>query len=354
MTIPDPLSTNFEEIQQLRPFDGFIPLQTLHCVTGSMRHIYAFNGHDISEELLLGLGEGVGFMYWHTRGQAPFMGGRAVSKPGMEQLAGQRTGVTIVSDTTSSLARAHQALLERLSLGQPVMLQVDMGFLPYFNFGGKEYHFGGHVIVACGYNQEKQLVLVADRGGVYPVPLTQLDLARSSSFKPFPPKNCWWTFDFNGYRPPDAVDLRAAIAAQVSAMLEPPIRNFGIEGIRQAARRIPGWPSLMSPQELRLALFNIYIFISPVGGTGGGLFRYMFGRFLEQVAGLTSDERLSACAEAFSQIGDAWESLAAWAKQVSAEPDLVDRLGECTAPLLAIASQEQAAWESLQKIVLKA
>ena len=137
-------------------------------------------------------------------------------------------------------------------------------------------------------------------------------------------------------------------------MLEPPIRNFGIEGIRQAARRIPGWPSLMSPQELRLALFNIYIFISPVGGTGGGLFRYMFGRFLEQVAGLTSDERLSACAEAFSQIGDAWESLAAWAKQVSAEPDLVDRLGECTAPLLAIASQEQAAWESLQKIVLKA
>jgi Domain of unknown function (DUF4872)/Butirosin biosynthesis protein H, N-terminal len=281
------------------------------------------------------------------------MGGRAVSKPGMEQLAGQRTGVTIVSHTTSSLAQARQALLERLSLGQPVMLQVDMGFLPYFNFGGQEYHFGGHVIVACGYDQEKQLVLVADRDGTYPVPLAQLELARSSSFKPFPPKNCWWVFDFNGYRPPDAVELRAAIAAQASAMLEPPIRNFGVEGIRQAARRIPCWPSLMSSQKLRLALFNMYIFISPVGGTGGGLFRYMFSRFLEQVAGLTSDERLSACAEAFSQIGDAWESLAARAKQVSAEPDLANCLGECTAPLLAIASQEQAAWESLQKIVLK-
>ena len=353
MTVPDPPATSLEEMQQLRPFDRFIPMQTHHCVTGSMRHIYAFNSHDLGEELLLGLGEGVGFMYWHARGQAPFLGGRAVSKPGMEQLAGQRTGVTIAPHTTSNLARARQVLLEQLSLNQPVMLQVDMGFLPYFDFGGQEYHFGGHVIVACGYHPEKQLVLLADREGVYPVPLAQLELARSSIFKPFSPKNCWWTFDFAGYRPPAAIDLRAAIAAQASAMLEPPIRNFGVEGIRQAARRIPSWPSLMSPQELRLALFNLYIFISPVGGTGGGLFRYMFSRFLEQAARLTSDARLSTSAKAFSQIGDAWESLAAWAKQVSADPDLVERLGECTAPLLAIAGQEQTAWESLQKIVRK-
>ena len=47
----------------LKPFAGFVSFQTHHCVTGSMRHIYAFNRHDFSEELLLGLGEGVGFMY---------------------------------------------------------------------------------------------------------------------------------------------------------------------------------------------------------------------------------------------------------------------------------------------------
>ena len=86
----------------LNPFAGFVSLQTHHCVTGSMRHIYAFNGYDLSEDLLLGLGEGVGFMYWHARGQAPCLGGRSVTKPGMEELAGQRTGVTIGVHTTAS------------------------------------------------------------------------------------------------------------------------------------------------------------------------------------------------------------------------------------------------------------
>jgi hypothetical protein len=76
----------------LKSFDGFVSLKTHHCVTGSMRNLYAFNKHDLSEEMLLGLGEGVGFMYWHAKGQLPFMGGRATPKPSMEELAGQCTG----------------------------------------------------------------------------------------------------------------------------------------------------------------------------------------------------------------------------------------------------------------------
>jgi hypothetical protein len=113
-----------------------------------MRHIYAFNGHDLSEDLLLGLGEGVGFMYWHAKGQPPFLGGRTSPEPSMEAVAGQRTGVKIQIHHTNSSRKARQTLLDLLAAGQPVMLQVDMGFLPYFNFGGEAYHFGGHVVVA--------------------------------------------------------------------------------------------------------------------------------------------------------------------------------------------------------------
>jgi hypothetical protein len=351
MVITDELKTNTGEVNEIGspiPFDGFVPLQTHHCVTGSMRHIYAFNGHDTSEELLLGLGEGVGFMYWHTRGQAPFLGGRAVNKPAMEQVAGQRTGVSITCHDTSSPRKAHQTLLELLNHGQPVMLQVDMGFLPYFDFGGQEYHFGGHVVVACGYEPASDQVLIADRDGLHPIPLAALERARNSTFKPFPPRNAWWTFDFEHYRPPAPAEIRKAITAQAAGMLVPPIRNFGVQGIRLAAKRIPDWPGMMSLQEVRQALFNAYIFISPVGGSGGGLFRYMFSRFLEQAAVLTSDDRLAASSEMYTRIGDAWENLAVWAKEISADPDLHARLGECTAPLLAIADQEQAAWEELQ------
>ena len=30
----------------IKPFDGFRSLETHHCVTGSMRHVYVFNDHD--------------------------------------------------------------------------------------------------------------------------------------------------------------------------------------------------------------------------------------------------------------------------------------------------------------------
>jgi hypothetical protein len=333
----------------LSPLEGFVPLHTHHCVTGSMRHIYAFAGHDLSEELLLGLGEGVGFMYWHGRGQAPFLGGRAVPKSGMEVVAGKRTGVCVAAHTTTSPRKARQTLLELLGAGQPVMCQVDMGFLPYFDFDGHEYHFGGHVIVVCGYDPDSDQVLVADRDGLHPVPLAALERGRGSAYQPFPPRNGWWTFDFSQYRPPTCTEVRQAIAAQAAGMLAPPIHNFGIKGIRLAAKRIPDWPSQMTTEEVRLALFNAYIFISPVGGSGGGLFRYMFSRFLHEAALLTADERLNTSAEAFRRIGDAWQTFASWAKEASAAPDPAARLGECSASLSAIADQEQAAWESLHE-----
>lgn len=334
----------------LQALSGFKSLHTHHCVTGSMRHVYAFNGCDHSEDLLLGLGEGVGFMYWQTKGAPPFLGGRTSPKPSMEAVAGQRTGVKIEIHHTTSARKARQSMLEILDAGQPVMLQVDMGFLPYFNFGGEEYHFGGHVVVAAGYDPQTEQVLIAERDDLYPVSLADLEKARGSTYKPFPPKNAWCTFDFSGFHPPTAEETRLAIANQASAMLNPPIKNMGVKGIRTAAERIVQWPEQMDSEAVRWALFNTYIFISAEGGTGGGIFRYMFGRFLQEAAAITGDTRLSESAAVFKRIGDNWETLAAWAKETSEKQDPASLLQEGVAPLLALADLEQAAWEALQQI----
>jgi hypothetical protein len=174
----------------LQPLKGFQALETHHCVTGSMRHIYEFHGYPVSEDVLLGLGAGVGFVYWHMKGTAPFFGGRAntgrPSEEGLEKTAGRRTGVRIESYCTGSARKAEKAVLDLLSAGEPVMVQLDMGFLPYFNFP-KEYHFGGHAVVLAGYDPETQMVAVADRDGeLHPVSLEALARARGSQFKPFP------------------------------------------------------------------------------------------------------------------------------------------------------------------------
>ena len=335
----------------LEPLQGFQHFTTHHCVTGSMRHVYVYNEHDISEEMLLGLGAGVSFSYWHFKGQAPFIGGRGGFKPPMEELTGQRTGVKIEMHTTTSVRKAHMTLLEMLEAGQPIMIQCDMGFLPYFDFGGQEYHFGGHVVVVCGYDPATNQVLVADRDEeLHPVAMEDLEKARGSTYKPFPPKNLWYTFDFDQKRQPSAGEVCQAILEQAQAMLEPPIRNIGVKGIRKAAQSVPKWPEVLSPDELRFALFNNYLFISPVGGTGGGAFRYMFSRFLRESAEITGDSRLAESADEFRQIGDGWERLGEWFRQVSEAPEPDSMLGAGVVSLNALAGLEETAWQRLQEI----
>jgi len=335
----------------LEPLPGFQSLETHHCVTGSLRHVYLFNDHDVSEDMLLGIGAGVSFSYWHFKGQPPFIGGRGGFRPPLlEEVAGQRTGVRIEAHTTASPRKARQALLDTLNAGQPFMIQCDMGYLPYFDFGGSDYHFGGHVVVVCGYDPQTDQALVADRdAALHPVPMETLAQARSSTHRPFPPKNQWWTFDFSHKRQPTADEARQAIAEQVTAMLEPPIANIGVKGIRKAARAVPRWPDVLDADALKGTLFNAYIFISAVGGSGGGLFRTMFSRFLRQAADVTGDPRLAESGAEFKRIAGEWEQLGEWFRRASEAPDPAALLVECAAPLNRLADLEEKAWTRLQE-----
>jgi hypothetical protein len=260
--------------------------------------------------------------------------------------------VSIEGHTTTSARRARQTLLETLEAGQPVMLQVDMGYLPYFDFGGEEYHFGGHAVVVCGYDADRDQVLVADRDEeVHPVPMADLEQARASTYKPFPPKNLWYTFDFRHKRPPAVDEVRQAILEMATAMLEPPIRNLGVKGIRKAAVEVARWPEKLDADELRFALFNTYIFIAPTGGTGGGFFRYMLSRFLHEAAGQAGEPRLAESAAEFRQVGNRWEALGDRFRQASEAPEPAAVVAEATAPLQALADEEEAAWRRLREVV---
>ncbi len=332
----------------IQTISNFKSVNTHHCVTGSMRHVYLFNNHDISEEMMLGLGQGVGYIYWHQKGQDPFIGGRAMPKPSMEELAAQRTGVKMQLHETTSAKKAKSTMLEMMMQQQPVMLQVDMGFLPYFDFEGEEYHFGGHVVVACGYDATTETVLIADRDGTYPVPMSDLEKARGSKFKPFPPKNRWYTLDFSEKRQPTAEEARQAISETAVSMLNPPISNFGVKGIRKTAKMMVKWPNVLTPKQLKWTLFNGYIFISPIGGSGGGAFRYMYSRFLRETAVLTSDTRFNDCADEFQQIGDDWEAVAEQFRELSETADPANYLGDVSTRLTKLAEKEQTAWEHLQ------
>jgi hypothetical protein len=341
----------------LQPFNGFKSLETHHCITGSMLHIYDFYNHPVSEDMLLGLGAGLGFMYWHQKGAPPMYGGRAnFARPGsddegLEFAAGRRTGVTVERFHTGSASKAEKTLVELLEAGKPVMLMVDMGFLPYFEFPD-DYHFGGHAIAVGGYDPDSRTVLVTDRDtDLYPMTLEELAQARGSTFKPFPPQNQWFTFDFSQTRMPTPDDVRQAICETAVNMLEGPISNFGVRGIRRAHKETLKWPAKMDQEELRWACFNNFIFIDATGGTGGGIFRYMYARFLKEAADITGDQRLANCGDALRAVGDRWQEVAEGFKAAYEAPDPADRLPEIVAPLPEIADREEAIWTELREMV---
>jgi hypothetical protein len=339
----------------LQPFPGFTAFPTHHCVTGSLRHIYEHHGCPISEDLLLGLGRGLGFVYFHFGGTDPFYGGRAnVARPGEEGLeitAGRRTGVAVAAHTTGSARKAQEALRASLEVGEPVMVYLDMGFLPYFGLP-EGYHFGAHVVVVAGYDAGTGRVLLADRDPEpHPVDWEVLEQARGSAFKPFPPLHKWFTFDFASFRPPTPDEVREAIVEVCRGMLEPPIANLGVKGIRKARAETLKWPKVLDPVALRRTCSNVAMFIDARGGTGGGIFRNMYGRFLGEAAALMREPRLGPMGTELQEIGADWETVAAAFTRAARAKDPAKPLQEATAPMAEIADREEEFWGRLAEVV---
>ena len=93
----------------VEPFDNCPALDGYHCQTNSLAKIFHHYNHPLSEEMLLGLGAGMNFMYWHQKGQPPFIGARGNIKNFYQDI-GNRTGVNINEKTTSSERKAEKTL----------------------------------------------------------------------------------------------------------------------------------------------------------------------------------------------------------------------------------------------------
>ena len=300
----------------------------------------------------MGLGAGMGFIYWQQKGVPPFIGGRANVKNFFQDI-GSRTGVVISEHTTSSAAKAERALLDLLAKQQPVFVFADMGLLPWFDLP-EEYHFGGHTFVACGFDGES-MVLASDidqkatgvkKGYYHEISLEQLSKARNSSYKPFPPKNAYLELDFSAFRAPAEEDLRAAILQAADQMLDPPISNFGIKGIRRTAKEIAKWPKQFDDRELRLNLFNIYIFVE-IGGTGGGCFRSLYSRFLKEAAQILDAPVLPEAANLLQRSGEMFTEFALPLKEAATQENLQPLIETAPDRLNAIAEVEEGAFGRL-------
>jgi hypothetical protein len=346
-----------DTVFDITPFENCPALDGYHCQSNSLAKIFHHHRHQLSEDMILGLGCGMGFIYWKMKieqGMLIFVGGRGNTKEFFTDL-GRRTGVGIDTVSTTSQKKAETTLLEMLDRHKPVMLFGDMGFLPWFDFS-EDYHFGGHTFTLCGYDGNNT-VLASDidpkvsglkKGFYYPITLEQLRKARGSTFKPFPPKNTYLQFDFSNFHSPSVESIYSSIEQTASAMLNPPIKNIGVKGISHAAQEILTWPELFDDHELRMNLFNLYIFIE-IGGTGGGCFRYMYSRFLKEASEIAGNGELLKSSRSIHNAGKLFTEAAMLFKDAETVTNVEERIQRASGIFERIAGIEEEAYTHLSR-----
>ncbi|WP_033344999.1 BtrH N-terminal domain-containing protein [Catenuloplanes japonicus] len=267
----------------------------LHCETTTLGALLRHAGVELSEPMMFGLGEGLGFIYWDAKNmEFPFLGGR--SKPAtITRTVAERLGLTLDVRETSSPRKAWQNVADALDAGRPAGLQLDSYHLEYFT---EKVHFGGHFVAIYGYDdKDAYLVDTAQQGGAVTTSLAGLAQARHAR-GPMTARNLSYTVSRVG-----DVDLGAAAVAAIRGnartFLHPPIANLGHRGIATAARRVRNRPA--NPRAAMLM---------ERGGTGGALFRNLYRDFLAECVVLVDDEHLREGHRRYAEIAPLWTEVA--------------------------------------------
>ena len=290
--------------------EGFDQFGGKHCWTTSLKGVLGYHGLHLSEEMLFGLGGGLGFIYWYMKLMpAPFIGGRYGR--GTEPLTNtlSRIGAEGTILETTSAEKGHRELKKLLGEGEPAIVFVDMPYLPYLVLP-EVAHFGGHTIVVYGLDEEENRVYISDRcNGPATASIDDLKKARSSKFPPFPAKNKIVRIKY-----PQAIGdletgIRESIKESCAGMLNPPMKNIGLKGMKHWAETVPKWPKQFKGPDLFTCLLNLFIYIE-IGGTGGSCFRPMYAQFLEEASPILKEPALNDIADMFKGSGEVWSRIA--------------------------------------------
>jgi hypothetical protein len=320
-----------------------------HCQTTAMKAILDYSGIRLSEDMLLGLGGGIGFIYWYMKLMpAPFVGGRNAKPEDFTLNICTRIGAKASLLQTASKTKGYEELKNILRAGNPAYIFVDMVYFPYLALP-ENAHFGAHTIAVFGIDEIADTVYIADRGKK-PVTATieELEKARNSKFPPFPPKNKLLKIHYPIKTTSIERGIVEGIKESCETMFRPPIKNFGLAGMQKWAKLVIGWPQQFQGMNLLGCLFNTFVYIE-IGGTGGSAFRPMYARFLKESANMLHKPALLEAAELFEASGRLWSNIA-----TAALPDTWSSLKRIRELMMnnnkIFEEQEEGALEKMKKI----
>jgi hypothetical protein len=248
-----------------------------HCGSTALRNLLAFHGVELSEEMAFGLGAGACFYYVALEQASPtrwFNGRTARLEENFDELTGAALQLRTFEPDDDG---AWEAAREEIDAGNPVLLLTDLYYLDHY---GNSAHFPGHAVVLAGYDDE--VAYLSDTGfeQLQTTRLESLDEARHSDHPAYPLAGHMFTAagEVSPERLREAIP--AAIEQAAKAMVEPEFRDFsGLDAVRRLAAEAGSWPEVADDWQW-CARFGYQVIERR--GTGGGAFRLMYSRFLEE------------------------------------------------------------------------
>ncbi len=299
--------------------EGFSHRPGVHCGSTALAAALRVRGVELSEPMAFGLGAGLGFYVLVSPALSPshlFVGRTAH----MERYACEVLGAPVRARSEEDPARAWAGVREALDRGLAPILSTDYAELPYSR---THTHFGGHRVVLAGHDEARGVAFLADseRPGIEEVPLDRLDRARASLAPPFvSPGRPWLEVDAPPRPRPSAEALRDALRLQAREMLLDAGGVSGVSALERFAADLPRWPAEARDEADRAWCFRYAYQVIERRGTGGGLFRALYARFLREAeAALPGLARLGL-APRMEALAAGWTRLAAELRRLSSEP----------------------------------
>ena len=306
-----------------------------HCGSTALRNLLTFHGIEVSEEMAFGLGAGACFYYVTIEDASPtrWFNGRTAR---LEESFNELTGAALELRTFErGDDGAWDAARAEVDAGRPVLLLTDLYYLDHY---GNSAHFPGHAVVLAGYDDEDAHLSDTGFEQLQRTKLEHLDEARHSDHPAYPLAGHMFTItgDVAPERLREAVP--AAIERAAQAMVEPEFRGFsGLDAVDRLAAEAGSWPEVAEDWQW-CARFGYQVIERR--GTGGGAFRLMYARFLEE-AGRSEAPLAATAAAAWTDLANAFHAASECDEP---EPELWTRI-DTTAK--AVATAEKHLWTSL-------
>ena len=283
----------------------------IHCETASIKNLLEFNGYEISEEMIFGIGSGYDFIHF------PFPLFNGCETPLFRNIPGkifkqftERMNIDRVIRKFSDPEKSMETLDLILNQGIPVAIVAEIMLLPFFPL--KDRNFPGHTIVIIGKEENEYIVSDTDwhfsDDSLHRINYADLKNARYPEGSFSPKGKSMYIKSI-----PETMNLEKGIILGIKdtchQMLDIPIPFFGVKGILYYSKRLRIYDKKYGRTR---ALDNLkwQLQTSEEAGTGGSGYRYMYAHFLLQAAEYLHDDILYSISTDMRKAADEWQTFA--------------------------------------------